>query len=195
MAILMMVTTRQRERERSELEQQRSETGAQGERESGGGDSGAGSDTGERENGGGDLGAGSDAGERENGGGDSGAGSDAGERESSGGDLGEGMPTTDSARRRRSMHTRDIEESDDCAIPSFTETPGCCHQLTDGTPLNFFRLMVSDEMLDNIVRQSCTYAEQFIASHELGPRSRVHGWHRQDFSRDVHGWHRQDGRQ
>ena len=155
-----------------------------GERESGGGDSGAGSDTGERESGGGDLGAGSDTGERESSGGDSGAGIPTGERESSSGDSGEGMLTFDSPRRRRSMHTRDIQESDDGAIPTFTATPGCSHLLTDRTPLNFFHLMVSDEMLDNIVRQSCTYADQFIASHELGPRSRVHGWHRQDFNRD-----------
>ena len=105
-------------------------------------------------------------------------------RESSSGDSGEGMLTFDSPRRRRSMHTRDIQESDDGAIPTFTATPGCSHLLTDRTPLNFFHLMVSDEMLDNIVRQSCTYADQFIASHELGPRSRIHGWHRQDFNRD-----------
>ena len=170
--------------EGSELEQQMSETEAQGERECGGGDSGAGSDTGERESSGGDSGAGSDTGERESGGGDSGAGIPTGERESSSGDSGEGMLTFDSPRRRRSMHTRDIQESDDGAIPTFTATPGCSHLLTDRTPLNFFHLMVSDEMLDNIVRQSCTYADQFIASHELGPRSRIHGWHRQDFNRD-----------
>ena len=115
--------------EGSELEQQMSETEAQGERESGGGDSGAGIPT--------------------------------GERESSSGDSGEGMLTFDSPRRR-SMHTRDIQESDDGAIPTFTATPGCSHLLTDRTPLNFFHLMVSDEMLNNIVRQSCTYADSSL---------------------------------
>ena len=70
------------------------------------------------------------------------------------------------------------------SVPRFSATPGCTHHLTDGTPLQFFNLLVDDAMLDNIVEQTCLYASQFIASNELGPRSRVHQWNRKTFDRD-----------
>ena len=70
------------------------------------------------------------------------------------------------------------------SIPPFASTPGGTHGLRDGIQLDFFRLLVDDKMIDNIVEQTCLYAHQFIQAHELGPRSRVHQWDRQEFNKD-----------
>ena len=40
----------------------------------------------------------------------------------------------------------------------------------DGSPLHFFQLLITDEMLDDVVSQTRLYASQFIA---IGPHSRV----------------------
>ena len=69
------------------------------------------------------------------------------------------------------------------AIPDFTSTPGCT-QAPGNTPLDFFELMVTDAMLDDIVAQTRLYGSQFIDSHTINPRSRVQQWPRQEFDRD-----------
>ena len=68
------------------------------------------------------------------------------------------------------------EGEDDARIPAYERQFGCTQDMSDKTPLEFFKLMVTDEMLEKIVQQTNLYAEQFISSHNLAPRSRVHGW-------------------
>ena len=55
---------------------------------------------------------------------------------------------------------------------------------SDGSPLTFYQLLVTERMLDDIVKQTNIYANQYIAAHTLHPRSRVQQWSRQVFDRD-----------
>ena len=78
----------------------------------------------------------------------------------------------------------DDEESDSGdlpPIPDFQQPTGPTVDMTDKSPLDFFKLMVTDEMLDHIVEQTNIYAQQYIDSTTLPPHSRVHGW-----SKEVH---------
>ena len=45
-------------------------------------------------------------------------------------------------------------------------------------------MLMTDDILDNNVEQTNLYANQFIAEHNLAPQSRVHGWSRDEFTRD-----------
>ena len=69
-------------------------------------------------------------------------------------------------------------------IPEYTRHPGCTQDMTDKSPLEFLALFITDAMLDRIVAETNLYAEQFIASHDLAPQSRVHGWSRAKFDKD-----------
>ena len=63
-------------------------------------------------------------------------------------------------------------------IPPYILQQGCAHDMTNKIPISFFKLFVDEDMLRNLVQQTNLYAQQYIASAELGPRSRVHGWSR-----------------
>ena len=76
-----------------------------------------------------------------------------------------------------------VEDDAEGAISDFTSTPGCT-QAPGNTPLDFFQLMVTDVMLDDIVAQTRLYASQFIDSHTINPRSCVQQWPGQEFDRD-----------
>ena len=43
---------------------------------------------------------------------------------------------------------------------------------------------MTDDILENIVTQTCLYADQYIASHTIGPRSRVKQWPRKPLTID-----------
>ena len=67
-------------------------------------------------------------------------------------------------------------EGDDVQIPAYEQQFGFTQDMSDKPPLEFFKLMVTDDILQTIVEQTNLYANQFTASHDLAPRSRVHGW-------------------
>ena len=50
--------------------------------------------------------------------------------------------------------------------------------------LDFFKLLITDEMLDLITEQTNIYAQQFIDTANLPPHSRVHGWGKEAHTRD-----------
>ena len=52
----------------------------------------------------------------------------------------------------------------------------CTQQIRDGTPLEFFQLLVTESMLDNIVEQTNLYAFQYTNSHTITLRSGVQQW-------------------
>ena len=54
--------------------------------------------------------------------------------------------------------------------------------MTGKTPLDFWELLVTREILEGIVEQTNLYAQQFLDTHTLGPRSRVHQWLRSSFN-------------
>ena len=47
------------------------------------------------------------------------------------------------------------------SIPDFQQPTGPSGNMTDKSPLDFFKLMVTDEMLDHIVEQTNIYAQQY----------------------------------
>ena len=69
-------------------------------------------------------------------------------------------------------------------IPEYTLSPGCTQPVGDGSPLHFFQMLVTDDMLDNIVQQTNLYASQYTDTHTITLRSRVQQWSRQEFDRD-----------
>ena len=69
-------------------------------------------------------------------------------------------------------------------IPEYTFLPGCNPPRPDATPLELFKMILTDSILDKIVEQTNLYASQYISSHDLPPRSRVHSWTKEPFTRD-----------
>ena len=69
-------------------------------------------------------------------------------------------------------------------IPEYSLSVGCNYSCNDATPLELFKMLLTDDILDKIVEQTNLYARQYITSHDLSPRSRVHGWSREPFTRE-----------
>ena len=59
-------------------------------------------------------------------------------------------------------------------IPEYAMQPGCTVDIDGLTPIEFFGMMVDEDMLDHIVAQTILHAEQYIATATLRPHSRVH---------------------
>ena len=79
----------------------------------------------------------------------------------------------------------EIGESDPALeIPQYNLSPGCNTPCSDATPLELFKMLMTDSILDKIVEQTNLYANQFIGGHDLPPRSRVHSWSKQQFTRE-----------
>ena len=79
----------------------------------------------------------------------------------------------------------DSEPSDDVPpIPDFQQPTGPSVDMTDKSPLDFFKLLVNVSMLDHIVEQTNIYAQQYIDKTTLPPHSRVHGWNKEVHDRD-----------
>ena len=68
----------------------------------------------------------------------------------------------------------DAGSSDD--LPEYTLTPGCTATVEGSSPLSYFSLLLTNNMLHHIVDQTNLHANQYIGSHELGPHSRVRRW-------------------
>ena len=67
-------------------------------------------------------------------------------------------------------------DDDNEGVPEYTEEAGCSVSVEGETPLDFFSLLFTEDMMQQIVTQTNLYAQQFIDSHELGPHSRVRQW-------------------
>ena len=78
----------------------------------------------------------------------------------------------------------ECEIGGDGEIPQYSLTPGCNHPCNNATPVDFFGMLVTDDILDNIVTQTNLYASQYISTHNLPPRSRVHSWSHEPFTRE-----------
>ena len=69
-------------------------------------------------------------------------------------------------------------------IPDFQQPTGPLVDMTDKSPLDFFKLLVNNAMLDHIVKQINIYAQQYIHTTTLPPHSPVHGWNKEVHNRD-----------
>lgn len=61
-------------------------------------------------------------------------------------------------------------------LPEYQGRSGCTVDMTNKTPVDFFRLLLTDQMLEQIVQQTNLYAQQFLDSSTLPPRSRANLW-------------------
>ena len=85
------------------------------------------------------------------------------------------------------VEERDIANEHGCSggdIPEYTCTPGYTQATGNDSPLHFLKMLVTDTMLDTIVRETNRYATQYISTHTLPPCSRVQQWSRQEFDGD-----------
>ena len=76
------------------------------------------------------------------------------------------------------------EADDDVpSIPDFRQPTGPSLDMSNKTPLDFFKLLVTEDMLDGTVEQTNLYAQQFMDATSLPPHSRVHGWNNEAHTR------------
>ena len=75
----------------------------------------------------------------------------------------------------------DSEETD--TLPEYTLVPGCAIPVEGNRPLEYFTLLMTDDMLQNIVTQTNLNAQQYIESHDIPPHSRVRRWSK--FAHDL----------
>ena len=98
---------------------------------------------------------------------DSGDGSEgSGEQGASGGGEGDGDSDGDGQGSSGSA----------AGIPEYRRQKGCTTDMSNKSPLDFFKLLITDAMLQQVVDQTILFAQQHIESQELPPRSRVHRW-------------------
>ena len=58
----------------------------------------------------------------------------------------------------------------------FTGKSGLLVEMDDTTPLDYLKLMVSDDMVDTLVTETNRYAQQTLRNKQLSPKSRFHRW-------------------
>ena len=70
--------------------------------------------------------------------------------------------------------------NDVSSIPVFNQPTGPSVDMSNKTPLDFFKLLVTDTMLDGIVEQTNS---SWMPPPSLPPHSRVHGWSKEAHTR------------
>ena len=70
----------------------------------------------------------------------------------------------------------EIGEDSSSSQEEDTMQAGCTASVEGESPLEFFSLLLTDDILMHIVTQTNLSAQQFIESHELAPHSRVRRW-------------------
>ena len=79
----------------------------------------------------------------------------------------------------------EIGESDPALeIRRCSLSPGCTTPCSHATPLELFKILMTESILDKIVEQTNLYTNQFSSGHNLPPWSRVHSWSKQQFTRE-----------
>ena len=74
------------------------------------------------------------------------------------------------------------KEQNGIDIQEVNWSSGCCNDMTNKTPLEFFELLVTDDIVDLIVDQTNLYATQFFEKESPPPRSRVNEWKKKPFT-------------
>lgn len=62
------------------------------------------------------------------------------------------------------------------SIPEYTLEPGCSPLLSGDHPVDYFGAMIDDGMLQHVVDETNRSADQYLASHDLAPYSRISRW-------------------
>ena len=83
------------------------------------------------------------------------------------------------------MDDDDDEQSDSptseesLPLPEFSGSSSCSTDMSNKTPIQFFELLFTDDILHNVVDQTNLYAEQYLQEkmeNDLPPRSRLRLW-------------------
>ena len=73
-------------------------------------------------------------------------------------------------------------ESDDLILPNYSAYPGGRVDMTNKKPVDFFDLLITDDIIEKIVDETNLYANQFLENKGELPRySRVHVWKKKAF--------------
>ena len=70
-------------------------------------------------------------------------------------------------------------QDDSNILPEFLRVSSCSSDMTDKSPIDFFHLMVTDNILEHVTEQTKLYADQYLEKRgesELPPKSRLRGW-------------------
>jgi hypothetical protein len=71
----------------------------------------------------------------------------------------------------------------DWSIPHISGEPRMKIDMTDTTPIEYFDLLMSADIQENIVEQTNMYADQYFEENpNIPPRSRLHNWIKNKFS-------------
>ena len=85
-----------------------------------------------------------------------------------------GAGGTDAGEDNSSENSGDDEMVN--SVPTYTHEPGCSVLVEGERPLDYFSLLVTDDMLEHIVSQTNLSAQQYISTNDLAPHSRVRRW-------------------
>ena len=61
-------------------------------------------------------------------------------------------------------------------LPEYTLQPGCAVPVEGNRPIDYFSLLVTEDMLQNTVTQTNLHAQQYIDNNDIPPHSRVRRW-------------------
>ena len=61
-------------------------------------------------------------------------------------------------------------------IPEYRRQKGCTTDMSNKSPLDFFKFLIPVAMLQQVVDHTILFAQQHIKSQQLPPRSRIHQW-------------------
>ena len=67
------------------------------------------------------------------------------------------------------------------SIPDFVGRSGSIEDMSDKSPLDFFKLLVPNDILELVVDQTSLFAHQFFDKGNIPPHSRAHEWNRATF--------------
>ena len=66
--------------------------------------------------------------------------------------------------------------NDEGSVPQYSHQPGCTVAFESESPLQYFSLFFTPDMLSHIIEQTNLRAEHYISSHDLAPHSRIRLW-------------------
>ena len=70
----------------------------------------------------------------------------------------------------------DVYTPHDTVLPEFVGSPACSVNMTNKNPIDFFELIVTDDVLQHTVVQTNLYANQYLEENEIPQRSRLRSW-------------------
>ena len=81
----------------------------------------------------------------------------------------------------------DGDDSNSSTIPTFSENVGVVPDMSGKEPVDYYRLFISDHIIDKVLEETNRYGDQYVESHQdhltNHPRARPHDFVKRHFSR------------